>query len=360
MKKTLLNQMAEYTSSEYWNDSCAINELKYALSNGATGATTNPVIVHTVLMQEMEQWRKNIARMIQRHANWTEEDLAWDVIHAMAGEAAEMLMPMYEDSQGNYGRICLQTDPRFYRNSQAIINQAKRFHQLAPNIQVKIPATAAGIQALETVTYLGIHAAATVCFTVSQAVAAGEAMERGLRRREAEGLSCDKVFPACAVMVGRLDDWLKVRVKHTQTKVNSEYLDYPGVAVVKKLQDIFASRKLRTRLLVAAYRNPMHWTQLIGGKVMHTIPYAWQLKFNEMDFSVRSTIAEPVDPEVISGLMELCPDFSRAYEIDGIAPEEFDSFGATRRTLRQFIDGFSQVASLIRDVMIPDPDIFGS
>ena len=61
------------------------------------------------------------------------------------------------------------------------------FDALAPNVIVKIPATETGIRAMEEATYRGISINATVSFTVPQALAVAEAIERGLERREAEG-----------------------------------------------------------------------------------------------------------------------------------------------------------------------------
>ena len=60
----------------------------------------------------------------------------------------------------------MQTNPTFYRNAEAIVNQAMHFDALAPNIQVKIPATKAGIAAIEEATYRGVNVNATVSFTV--------------------------------------------------------------------------------------------------------------------------------------------------------------------------------------------------
>ncbi|RKX83628.1 MAG: transaldolase, partial [Spirochaetes bacterium] len=53
---SLLQKMAKTTDTDYWNDSCAISELKYAIPNGAVGATTNPVIVLNVLKKEYDLW----------------------------------------------------------------------------------------------------------------------------------------------------------------------------------------------------------------------------------------------------------------------------------------------------------------
>jgi transaldolase len=66
---------------------------------------------------------------------------------------------------------------------------------------------------------------------------------------------------------------------------------------------------------------------------------------------------ERVPKEVVSELYRRFPDFRRAYDIDGMVPEEFDSFGATRRTLRSFIGSYQDLVALVRDFMLPNPDL---
>ncbi|HVT66947.1 MAG TPA: hypothetical protein VHF26_04295, partial [Trebonia sp.] len=63
----------------------------------------------------------------------------------------------------------------------------------------------------------------------------------------------------------------------------------------------------------------------------------------------------PVDPAIIGELSRKFPDFRRAYEPDGLTPAEFDGFGATRATLRQFLDADAKLDALVRDVLIPAP-----
>ncbi len=100
----------------------------------------------------------------------------------------------------------------------------------------------------------------------------------------------------------------------------------------------------------------MHWSEFIGGDVVISPPYAWQLRYNGSDVEVVSRIDRPVRPMVVEELLRKFPDFGRAYREDGLAPEEFDGFGATRRTLRQFIGACHDLEGIIRDFMIPDPD----
>ena len=89
---------------------------------------------------------------------------------------AELLLPIFEREQGKKGRLSIQTDPKLYRDVDRLTEQALRFAALAPNMQVKIPATCAGVQAMEEVTAAGVSINATVCFTVPQALAVAEAV----------------------------------------------------------------------------------------------------------------------------------------------------------------------------------------
>ena len=353
---TPLHQTAATTRTDYWNDSCSIQELSYAIANGAVGATSNPTIVLAVLKKELGAWREHIAKLISENRTWGEVEVTWKLIEELAVKAAALLVPVFEREQGRKGRLSVQTNPTFYRNAGAIVAQALHFHELACNIQVKIPATQAGIQAIEEATYRGVNVNATVCFTVPQAIAVAEAMERGLRRRAAEGQDVSRMFPVCTIMIGRLDDWLKAVAKRDDILITPGYLDWAGIAAIKKAYAIFQQRGYRARLLAAAYRHHLHWSELIGGDLILTIPHEWQVLFNQSDIEVKERMQNPVDPRIIGELCRKLPDFGRAYDESGLAVEEFDSYGATVRTLRTFIGSYAELLAFVRDFMLPDPD----
>lgn len=354
--KPPLQVMAETTDTDYWNDSCSIQELSYAIANGAVGATTNPSIVYAVLQKELDLWNDRIHGIIADNPTFDEDQVAWQLIQEMAKKGAELLKPVFDREQGLKGRLSIQTNAKYFRNATAMAEQAVRFHGLAPNIQVKIPATAAGIAAIEEATRSGVNVNATVCFTVPQSIAVAEAVERGLKRREDEGKDTAMMTPVCTIMVGRVDDWLKVVADKHNILVDPAYLDLTGVAVIKRASKIFAERKYRARLLAAAYRNQNHVSELIGANIIHTIPYKWQLLYNASDMPIVNTTATDPDPKMVQILASKFEDFVKAYEPDGMQIEEFDSYGATRRTLRQFIGGYDSVVALVRGFMIPDPD----
>jgi transaldolase len=224
-------------------------------------------------------------------------------------------------------------------------------------MQVKAPATRAGIAALEEMTAAGISVNATVSFTVPQALAVGEAVERGLRRREEAGEDVSTMSPVCTIMVGRLDDWLQVHADRLGVLLTPGTVNWAGIACVKRAYALYRERGYRTRLLAAAYRNHLHWSQLIGGDIVLTIPYKWQLLFNASDIEVVPRFDDPVPAGILAELESKLPDFRRAYEPDGLSVEEFDTFGATRRTLRGFIASYQDLVAVVRDAMIPDPDV---
>ena len=209
---------------------------------------------------------------------------------------------------------------------------------------------------MEEATWRGISINSTVSFTVPQAIASAEAIERGLARREKAGLDIRSMGPVCTIMVGRLDDWLKVLLEKEALCVDPGYLEWAGVAVFKKAYRIFRERGYRSRLLSAAFRNHMHWSEFIGGDVVISPPYAWQLRYNASDVEPIPRMDDPVHPRIIRELTNKFPDFGRAWSENGISLEEFDTFGATRRTLRQFLAAGAELNAVIRDLIVPNPD----
>jgi transaldolase len=236
------------------------------------------------------------------------------------------------------------------------VEQAVRFSGLAPNMIVKIPVTRAGVEAIEEATFRGVSINATVSFTLPQAIAVAEAVERGLSRREKAGHEIGSMGPVCTLMVGRLDDWLRVVADKQNITADPWVFDWAGVAVMKKAYRIYRERGYRLRLLSAAFRNHLHWSQFIGGDVVISPPFEWQLRYNESDVEVKNRMDDPVAPTVVDELSRKFTDFRRAYEEKGMTPEEFDDFGATRRTLRQFCKATDDLVALVRDFVIPNPD----
>ena len=354
---TPLGRTIATTPTDIWNDSCAVDELEYAISYGAVGATANPTIVSDVWSADPGYWRGRIRQLAQEGPDATETDLAWAVVEEMSLRAAPLLLPAFERHGGRQGRLSMQTDPTLFRSYDRMLAQGVQFDGLAPNIIVKFPATSVGVAVMEEATYRGVSVNATVSFSVAQALAAGESVERGLRRREAEGLPVDHMGPVITLMMGRIEDWLRVQVERDGIVADPTVLPWSGVAVFKRAVAEFAARGLRARPLGAAIRHHLHWSELIGGDVVITMPALWQRRFNASTIEVRPRMDEPVAPAIVDGLRAAFPDFVRAYEPEGLSVTEFDTFGPSARTLRAFIGSYHDLLHQVGDALVPNPDV---
>ena len=342
------------TPTVLWNDSADPDELRQSISFGCVGATCNPTIAYTCINQKKERWLPRIAELAEQMPEATESEIGWRIVRELSLEAAGLLEPAFEEHKGRNGRLSMQTDPRLARSAKALADQAEEFSNLAKNIIVKIPATSVGVKAIEEATYRGVSVNVTVSFSVPQAVATGEAIERGLKRREAESEDVSTMGPVVTLMVGRLDDWIKIVAKREGLFLDPGHLEWAGIAAFKRAHQEFVSRGLRARMLSAAFRNVMHWSELVGGDLVISPPFKWQKIINASDYKVEPRIDEPVAPQIMKTLLSI-PEFVRAYEPDGMTPEEFDTYGATVRTLRGFLQADADLDALVRDVIMPQP-----
>ena len=320
-----LQEMAATTPTDYWNDS--------SLDRGADvrgrARRDRRDEQSDDRRRGAEEGDGPLARpyleIVAENPTWTEDEVTWKLNEEMAVRGAEILLPVFEREGGSKGRLSIQTNPKFYRDAARITEQAVHFSTLAPNMQVKVPGTRAGAQAAEDATAAGVTVNVTVCFTVPQAIAMAEAVELGLRRREAAGEDMSLMSPVITMMVGRLDDWLQVLVKRDGIIANPGYVHWAGIACLKNAYPIFQERGYRARLLAAAYRHHLHWSELIGGDIVLTIPHAWQRLFNNSDIEVAPADGEPGGGGGRHRPVRRFADFRRAYDPDGMAPEEFDT-----------------------------------
>jgi transaldolase len=348
-----LRRAAESFDTVLWNDSADPEELKRSIAFGAVGATCNPVIALAAVQAHLAVWAPRIEELAREMPTASESEIGWTVVKELSVEAAALLEPAYLASGGRNGRLSVQTDPRLHRDADALVAQAVSFSELAQNIIVKIPATSVGLVAIEEATYRGVSINVTVSFTVAQAVAAAAAIERGLQRREAEGLPMWEFGSVVTLMGGRLDDWLKSWVQKNRILIDPGVLEWAGVAALKKAYAIFQERGYRSRVLSAAFRNHLQWSELQGGDLVVSPPFDWQVRIQENALPVESRIDVPVAADVLETLVTKVPEFSRAYDVDGLTPAEFDTFGATVRTLRQFLEADEQLDRVVRDILLP-------
>lgn len=348
---TLAESVKKFPMTDLWMDSCGEEELDYGILRGIVGATSNPIIVGNVVKNEMDKWEPEIKKLIQDMPEATEDEITWALIDEVGALRSKKLLPKFEEFKGKKGRLSIQVNAKYYRDPKRMVEQAMHLNSLGKNMMIKIPASAAGIKAIEEATYRGASTNATISFTVAQAVAVAEAVERGMTRREAEGLPTEDMGPVCTIMIGRTDDWLKKYVNKTGMVVDPECLEWAGVAVIKEAYRIYKERGYRTRLLSAANRNHYHWSQLLGGDLAQTINYSWWKRLEACDIPVEEHMSDLV-PERFMKELKKIPEFDKSFLEDGMKPEEFVNYGGFRDTLNQFLGGYEDLVHVIRSYMV--------
>ncbi len=339
-----MQEMA-HLGAEWWNDSCGFDELRKAVAKGATGATSNPVIIADTIQNNQEFWIGRIEQLATENPNCEKRALTWQLIESIVLEASSILIPVFKKSNERKGLLNVQIDPTLHDRTEAMIEQARHLSKLGPNIAIKIPATASGIKAAEELAAVGIRVNTTVSFTLPQAVAAAEAIERGIKRASAAGLRTENYRAYVTLMVGRLDDFLKTL--DPEERIEPGYLDFAGIAVFRKSAQYFRKRSFSATLLAAAYRNEDHWSQIIGTEVAQTVPYTWWTQFDKSNAPVRITIDDPIPDVVLRSLHKAYPAFTAAYEKNGLSPDLFAEYGASVHTLKQFVDGYHGLVEFV-------------
>lgn len=325
------------TPSIYWHDSAVRAQQVEAFGNGATGMTTNPFLIQSTLNSDRAFWADRLAKLPRGLKG---DEKAMELIHLVTGYYLEEARPIFEKGNPGEGYICAQTSPLHCGDADFMIEQVKRYGQWAPNLTIKVPATRAGIEAYEEGVALGFNMAATVSFTVPQVLAVGEAAQRGIERAKKNGVKPG--LTAAVLMAGRLDDYLRDVAHDTKAAVSESDITQAGIACLKKAYGIFNERGYETYILPAGMRGANQVYEMAGAKMIFSIaPKIKDLVDPNAPQEERVNI--PVAKDVIDRLMTM-PEFRKAYLEDGMTQDEFMAYGATNRTIDQFInDGWNML-----------------
>src|SRR5450631_2187004 len=292
MQDTYLQWVIENTATKWWHDSAEAAELERGLARGAVGVTTNPFLSNIALSRDRTLWAPAIEEVLAQKL--PAEAKAEALMRIAVTRTTEKLALQYHDSNGQHGLVCAQVNPLRAGDRDCMMAMASRFHRWAPNISVKLPATAAGLDVLEDCVAAGTSVTATVSSTVPQVVAIAERHRKGAARAKANGIEPGQCF--AVIMIGRLDDYLREVAHDNQAPVSESDIRQSGLAVTKRAYEIYKDRGYDAVLLVAALRGEYHLTDLAGADLVMSIAPAFQEPFVTKDFPREERIDVPVPP----------------------------------------------------------------
>lgn len=195
------------SGTKLWLDSIEPELVRKNRALGATGATSNPIIVSDIL--KGGKFDDEIKKLLA--AGHSDEAVAWAMTDKLVSQAQEVFLPVWESTKCNDGWVSFELDPLLEdkacplsipERSKRYIELGKKYAAGQKNRMIKVPATPAGLGALEELAAAGVTLNVTLIFSKDQYLAAREAVWKGAQRRPGGLATFKSVY---SIFVSRVD-----------------------------------------------------------------------------------------------------------------------------------------------------------
>ncbi|GAA0903823.1 transaldolase [Streptomyces thermoalcalitolerans] len=257
------------------------------------GVTTNPTIFQKAISQG-DGYEQQLSDLASRGV--TVDEAIRMITTADVRDAADILRPVFDATDGQDGRVSIEVDPRLAHNARATVAEARQLAWLVdrPNTLIKIPATKAGLPAITETIASGISVNVTLIFSIERYRAVMDAYLSGLEKARAKGLDLSKIHSVASFFVSRVDTEIDRRLDALGTDEAKALRGKAGVAnarlAYQAYEEVFASDRWsalereganRQRPLWAstgvkdkAYRDTLYVEELVAPNTVNTMPEA--------------------------------------------------------------------------------------
>ncbi len=232
--------------TKLWLDSVDPEEIARNRAFGATGATSNPIIISDLI--KTGRFNEDLQKLMQ--SGHDDESVAWKLTDKLVSEAQTVFEPVWAETSGNDGYVSFELDPLLEdpARNMPIAERTKHYIELGKkwaagqkNRMIKVPATEGGLGALEELVANGIALNVTLIFSERQYKIARDACWRGIQRRSDR----DRAKTVYSIFVSRLDVYTEEHVKD----LSPEAQGMVGIVNAKHIwrlnQDFWASKGLK-------------------------------------------------------------------------------------------------------------------
>jgi transaldolase len=276
--------------------------------DGVVGVTANPTIFEKSISSG-HAYDDQISQLIREGRSTS--DIYEAVVIQDIRTVADLLRPIYEQTEGQDGYVSLEVSPELANDTQGTIVEAKRFWQLVdrPNLMIKIPATPAGIPAIQDVLSAGINVNITLIFSIESYRQVVDAYLSALEDRNGHGEDISRLASVASFFVSRVDTLvdklLEDKIKATSDSAEQQRLKaLEGKAAIanarlvyQDFKKLFGSPRFETlkhsgahvqRPLWAststknpAYRDVLYAEELVGPDTVDTMPLETIVNFRD-------------------------------------------------------------------------------
>lgn len=268
------------------------------VDDGLGGLTSNPSIFAEAITATAEY---DTALADPETTAWTDQEVFERLAIEDVQDAADVLRPVYDDTDGADGFASIEVSPAFARDTRGSVREARRLWHAVnrPNAMIKIPGTREGWPAIEQCLREGINVNVTLLFTLQHYEAVADAYLRALAGRVADGLPVDRLASVASVFVSRVDTEIdrrldagnRDRALHGRAAVANAKVIYAAFRELtesarwKKLEaagatlqrPLWASMSTKNR----AYSDVLYMESLIGPDTIATVPPDTLRKFGD-------------------------------------------------------------------------------
>jgi transaldolase len=324
------------TPTRLWINNPTPAEARQGLLWDAISCTTNPTYTAKILRQMPEAER--VALLAQVHSSHADPDQAVDALQRMVLRQLLPIFAPYQMSATPYaGLVSIQGNPHRDTDSDHILHEAAGYAKLGPNVIFKVPATRAGLVAIEELLRQGKPVLATEMMSVAQVVAACACYQRVMAS------TAKRPILILTHITGIYDQFLAEEAARLAPELPMTVVAEAGFLVARRAAEVLARSGLPIGIMGGGARRERHFTDLVGG------PY--QVTLNPDTIETLVTRDEPViqrfktacDQRQVELLCHHLPNFRCAWEDDGLRPEEFELFGPIRLFLGMFVKGWDEV-----------------
>lgn len=341
MTARYFHRVAQQTPTRFWINNPTREQADWAIADGAIGCTSNPSYSQKMLDHPAEGAYALALLDEAVHETPNAHRAAIVFQQKLVKPIAAKFAPIYAQTAGAQGYVSIQGDPIDEDDPAQLIAESLDNWAAAPNIACKIPATAPGLKAMETLIAQNVPINATEIFAVSQLITLCETYRRVSR----ETGQTPVLF--MSHIAGIYDDFLQKYVADNQIDISPDVLHQAGLAAARKVYAVMEARGYPCVFVSGGSRGLHHFTELVGGRMCITINWEGTAdKLLAQDPPVVERLFNPVPARVIDELCEKLPDFRRGYLDDGLSVDEYADFGPVLLFRSSFIKSWKKVLAV--------------
>lgn len=328
------------------------------------GCTTNPPLSLGAIKDDLPFWEKWVDDQIKANPGITVEGLWWITYKEVVQRGAHKLLPIYEASNGRFGWISGQLDPRLFTEKEQMYPQAEELAGLSPNVMIKVPGSQQGVDVVRYLTSRAVSTNVTTCFTLPQIMAVARAAAEGVEDAHRSKVNLSRWRAVITHMLGRLTEREIIWEQAAYYKVPWTEADrrWFGIGVFKRAYRLLKEGGYPSKMLLCSVRpGPLvngkmrFWDlqELAGGDVVFTLPpYALEPMFamgDQLDFR-EGAIDEPIPESTLEKIYQM-PYTMQAFEPHGLSLDQFNTHPATIYTVKDFSKAVHGIEEFVKGRM---------